>query len=262
MEKQEIKLIPIEKIDPPGTDQRDMIDPIKIVELAESIREKGLINPILLRPQNGRYEIVAGHRRFLAHQHLQAKVVPAILKEMDDVEVILYRAIENLQRENLTPMEEARAYWLMKTRGGMNIQETCRQTGKHENTVRRFLRIYEWPEYAQDAIEKKGLSIRVAEVLMDIDDSDMRKYYINMGAENGITLKVAEMWVSDYKKSKQGALFQETGAEEGMNVVPESRPVYVTCQCCYGAVEIREAKQLVVCGKCLKELRSTKKSSS
>lgn len=255
MEKTKVVVVPLKDIDPPGEAQRNLIDPSKIIELAESIREKGLIQPVLLRPLNGRFEIVAGHRRFLAHQFLKLQGIQSIVKEMGDTDVIIYRAIENLQRENLTPMEEAKSYFLMKTHGGMDLEEICKSTGKHFNTVKRFLRIYEWPPEFQDAIDKRGVAISVAEELLKVDDPQMRHYYLELAIENGITAKVAELWVSEYQKSRQGKLFEDVGGDGGSSFVSPEKPVFVTCQCCYAPVEIRKAKQLIVCDPCHQKAR-------
>jgi ParB family chromosome partitioning protein len=258
MNQTKVAMVPLSKIDPPEGAQRDSIDPIKIIELAESIREKGLINPILVRPVNGRFEIVAGHRRFLAHQHLRLKEIAVTVKELDDVGVILYRAIENLQRENLSPMEEARAYNLMKVKGGLSTNEIVRQTGKHKETIIRYLRLYEMPPEFQGAVDKRSVSIQVAEKLMEIEDPQMRLYYLGMASENGITIRVAEMWVSDFKKSLQGTLFEDMGGDVGSAVPAESKPSYVACDCCRGAVDIRNARSIVVCVDCLNAVRGSR----
>lgn len=215
MANPKIVVVPLKEIDPPSEAQRNTIDPGKIIELAESIRSNGLQEPILLRPMNGRYEIVFGHRRFLAHQHLGIGGIPSFIREMDDVQVIIVRAIENLQRENLSPMEEAKTYYLMKTKGGMDLDEICKRSGKHFNTVKRFLRIYEWPPEFQEAIDRRGVAISVAEELLKVDDPQMRHYYLELAVQNGITQKVAELWVSDYFKSQQGKLFEDAGGGWG-----------------------------------------------
>jgi ParB family chromosome partitioning protein len=258
MDPEKIVLVQLTLIDRPVISGRDSIDPRKIIELAESIREKGLMEPIILTPRNGRYEIVAGDRRFLAHEHLGRIEIPAIIREVDDKDIIIYRAIENLQRENLSPMEEARAYHTMRTDGGMNIQEICRNTSKHENTVRRFLKLYEMPADFQNAVNSRDVAIAVVEELIKVDDPRMRSYFLQLAVENGITQKVAEMWVSDYFKSKQGKMFENVGGEGDPNLVIEQRPVYVTCQCCSGPVEIHEAKQLIICQECIPRVKSLK----
>lgn len=258
--QEQVVMVPMSKIDPPGEAQRNMIDPIKIIELAESIRENGLQEPILLRPLNGRYEIVFGHRRFLAHHHLKVLEIRSFVRELDDIQVVVLRGIENLQRENLTPLEEAKTYFLMRTQGGMSLEGICKRTGKVLSTVKRYLRFYEMPPEFQTAVDQEGLSLGVAEVLMDIGDPKMRLYYLNMAVKNGITVMVAQMWVDEYNKSIQGKLFEDTGGSQGAELTLEQKPVYVTCQVCYAPVEIHQAKQLIVCDPCHQQARKMKSS--
>ena len=101
--KDQIQLIKMEMIDRPVKVSRELIDPEKVRELAESIREVGLLQPVILRPSNGRFEIVSGDRRYLAHKLIDRKEIKAIVKDLDDRETVVIRGIENLQRENLTP---------------------------------------------------------------------------------------------------------------------------------------------------------------
>jgi len=254
-------MVKLSEIDPPVIDQRDKIDPQKIIELAESIREKGLLQPILLRPLNGRYEIVFGHRRYLAHKHLGAQEINAEIKELDDTQVVVFRAIENLQRENLSPMEEARAYYMMMKEGGMSIGDICIQTGKSKATISRFLRLWDMPPNFQEAVDKKEVPIGVAEALIKIDDPNMRDYYLKMAVENGITVNVAEIWVSDYFKSRKGEMLEGAiGSGDGEENI-EIQPVYVTCQVCGGPVEIRKARQIIGCVECINPLRRSKIAS-
>jgi ParB family chromosome partitioning protein len=255
MANPKIVMVPLEKIDRPSSVARDLIDPQKIIELAESIRSEGLLEPIILRPMNGRYEIIGGDRRYLAHQHLKATNIAAIIKEMDDQTATVCRAVENLQRVDLSPMEEARSYHEMKTKGAMSVNEICRRTGKMKPTVLRYLRLYEMPPEFQEAVEKHGVALAVAEELMKIDDENMRSYYIKLAAENGITLRVAEMWVSDHLRSQQGKLFEDNPSQGEYNLSFESKPVFVTCQCCYGPVEVKEARNIIICPTCASTIR-------
>src|SRR3972149_9973151 len=103
----QIQIISIDSIDRPVKIAREVIDPERVRELAESIREVGLWEPVLIRPSNGRYEMVAGDRRYLAHKLLNFKEIKAIVRELDDRDTVVIRGIENLQRVDLSPSEEA-----------------------------------------------------------------------------------------------------------------------------------------------------------
>jgi ParB family chromosome partitioning protein len=256
MKNSKIETIPLKNIDLPGEAQRDSIDPSKIIELAESIREKGLIHPILLRPVNGRFEIVAGHRRFLAHQFLNLEVIASMVKEMDDGDVVIYRAIENLQRENLSPLEEARSYNLMREKGGMSVEDICQATGKALSTVKRWLRFYRMPPEFREAVDKGGICLGVAESLIEVDDTFLRSEWLRMAVENGITKAVADTWVSDYQKSKAGKRTEGIGDLGESELNPEPKKVYVTCMVCSDPIEISQAKQIILCKECRKKVVS------
>lgn len=260
MDGPQIVMVPLKDIDRPVVSGRDLIDPRKILELAESIREKGLMEPVILTPRNGRFEIVAGDRRYLAHEHLGRDVIPAIIKEMDGGAVIVYRAIENLQRENLTPLEEARAYNTMRESCGMSVNDICKATGRSEFTVKRYLRFWRMPDSFKEAVERGGVCLGVVEVLIQVEDPGMRDYYLKLAVENGITVAVAELWLSDYRKSKDNQLTLLGGDDGGVETNFEYKPVYVTCGCCAGPVEIQKARQLIVCDPCLKRVKGLKAS--
>lgn len=255
MVTEKVVMVELKKIDRPKISGRDAIDPTKVIELAESIREKGLMNPILLRPNNGRYEIVAGDRRFLAHEHLKEKAIAAFIRAMDEKETIIYRAIENLQRENLNPVEEARAYNTMVENGGMAWADVCKATGKSKSHIQRYLRLWRMPEEFKKAVEGGKVSIGVAEKLIEVEDPFLRGEYLRMASENGITVMVAEMWATDYLKSVAGQKFEGMGEIREGDLNPEPKPVYVTCEVCLNPVEIRAARQVTVCGDCRKKVR-------
>lgn len=251
----QIQLIKMDMIDRPFKISRDTIDPDRVRELAESIREKGLLQPILLRPQNGRYEIVAGDRRFLAHKFLEVKEIKAIIVDVDDHDTVIMRAIENLQRENLTHCEEGRVYALLREMGGFTIKDIAKKTGKSFSTIQRHIRLLELPDYVQTAVDRKIVSILVTEVLMEIEEDEFRRYYFNMAVENGINEKVARLWVDDYKKSKAGTLYEEDGSLPPSNMDIESKPIFMTCEVCHNACEIKLIRNLVVCPECRKKVK-------
>lgn len=255
MIKEQIRLIKMEMIDRPFKIARDTIDPDKVRELAESIREKGLLQPIILRPQNGRYEIVAGDRRYLAHRFLDMKTIKAIIVDVDDHDTIILRAVENLQRENLTHCEEGRVYSLLQEMGGFSHNEIAKKTGRSVSTIQRHLRLMKFPDYVQTAVDRKFISLNVCETLMEIEDDEFRKYYLNMAAENGISEKVARLWVDDYQKSKCGTFNDGADAPPLDNLGGENRPAFMTCEFCLGPVEMKVARSVVVCPECRKTMR-------
>lgn len=254
MNEDQIQLIPMDLIDRPVKISRELIDPEKVRELAESIRESGLLQPILIRPSNGRFEIVAGDRRYLAHKVLNYKEIKAIVRELDDRETVIIRGVENLQRENLTPSEEARLYLGLEEEAGLSRNEIAKRTGKTINTVRRYLNFARCPDWVRKAVDLKQVTLTVLETLMEIEDADAFKYHFDMASGNGITEKVARLWVDDYLKTQSGSFYNESGSlPPGMGYVV-SKPVFMTCEVCHGPCEIKAVRSLVVCTECVKKV--------
>lgn len=251
----QIQLISMDMIDRPGKIARETIDPEKVRELAESIRESGLLQPVLLRPLNGRYEMVAGDRRYLAHKLLNLKEIKAIIKELDDREAVVVRGIENLQRVDLTSSEEGQVYLTLKEEGGFGIREIAKKTGKSHTTVVRYMNFVRCPEEVRRAVDRKDISILVLETLQEIDDPEAFDYYFKMAASNGITQHVARTWVEDYLKTKANKYYDGDGSVPAPNIGTESKPSYVTCEACLGPCEVKLVRNMIVCPECRKKVK-------
>jgi len=257
MKEGQIELIKMELIDRPVKIARELIDPEKVRELAESIRESGLLQPVLLRPSNGRYEMVAGDRRYLAHKLLNLKTIKAIVRELDDRETVIIRGIENLQRVDLTPSEEGQVYLALKEEGGLSTKEIARKTGKAFGTVLRHLNFAKCSEEVRRAVDRKEISLLCLETLQEIDDPEAFNYHFKMAAANGVTAQVARMWVDDYLKTKLNTFYDGDGGAPQSNIEIESKPTFMTCEVCLGPCEIHKVRNLVVCPDCRKKVRHT-----
>jgi ParB family chromosome partitioning protein len=251
---EKIEVVKLDQIDRPAKIAREAIDPEKVRELAESIREVGLLEPVLLRPSNGRFEMVAGDRRYLAHKLLGLKDIKAIVRKLNDQETVLVRAIENLQRENLTPSEEGRFYTSLKEEGGLSIREICRRTGKTDKTVMRLMWFSKFPEDVRRAVDLKQVSLNVLEILAEVEDETMFKYFFDMAVGSGISSNVARLWVDDYLKTKAGTFYAEGGGSRSGSVPTEVKPVFMTCECCHDPVAIGKVRNVIACPKCVERI--------
>jgi len=258
MSEDQIQLIQIDLIDRPKRVARETIDPEKVRELAESIREQGLQEAIKLRPSNGRFEVVFGDRRFLAHKLLGLKEIKAVVQELDDQQTAIIRGIENLQRVDLTPSEEATTYLDLKEQGGLSPHAIAKKFGKSHATIDRYLNLARCTEEVRKAVDRKEVSLSVLETLQEIDDPEQFNYFFGMAAANGITERVARMWVDDYLKTKSGNYYSDEGSPPIAKVEVVSKPTFVACDCCSGAVDIRQARQVVVCLDCLNAVRGSR----
>lgn len=239
----------LENIDPPTHVARFEVDPEKIQELADSIQAVGQLQPIELRPHDGRYEIVSGHRRFLATKLLGRKAIWAVVVERDDITCIIARATENLAREDLSPLEEAEIYRVLFDDQKMSIEEIGKRFGKSPGVVKRRLDLLKMPPQLQKAIHSRQISWSVGEELWRLVDLAAIDYYLGFAVDHGATKDVVRLWVHDHLKAKRT---QENAGDGGGGFASplENRPVYVSCDICHGPMEIGQETTLRCCGNC------------
>lgn len=244
----------MELIDRPKAGVRLEIDQGSLEELAGSIQERGLLQPILVRENGDRFEIVAGDRRFLAHQLLGLGKIWAVIKKMTDSDVALDRATENIQRDQLSPIEEGAIYQDLMETHGLTPEQVAKKMGKSGGLVIRRVHLLGMPEVLQKAIHSRGISVTVGEELARIKDMAALDYYTEMAVSNGITQRVARQWVQDWLSAERR---KETSAGGGVLPPPiyDDKPIYVTCDTCRGAVVLGEEMVLRVCPECGEAIR-------
>ncbi|MBA7714026.1 Nucleoid occlusion protein [subsurface metagenome] len=240
-------------IDRPEDLARLEIDQGAIQSLADSIRERGLQQPIKVARREGRFKIVFGDRRYLACKKLGLTKIKATVVDASDEEIAIDRAIENLQRVDLTPVEEALQYQGMIDKLGMKAEDIERMIGKELRTVYRKLALLKYPEGVKDAVHSGKVSLTVAEVLMSCPDEGHRDYLFQAAIENGITVAIARNWLDDWRKAQMGKPSGVPGAGIGE---PSSfqRKSYIACGLCNEAVEIGKLESINICPACLAQL--------
>lgn len=174
---EEVVKIPIDRIVPNRFQPRTVFDEEKIEELSRTIHTHGVIQPIVLRPSTeteGMYEIIAGERRYRAMKKLQWEEVPAIVRMLNDKETASIALIENLQREELTAIEEALAYQQLLEIHSLTQEALAQRLGKGQSTVANKLRLLKLPKFVQDAILSREISERHARALIAIKDEQLQ----------------------------------------------------------------------------------------
>ncbi|MEM9500290.1 MAG: ParB/RepB/Spo0J family partition protein [Pseudomonadota bacterium] len=167
-----LKSLSIASIEPLPGNPRKHFDEGALDELAGSIAKRGVIQPIIVRPQgNGRFQLVAGERRWRAAQRARLHEIPALVRDLDDREVMALALIENLQREDLNPVEEARAYQRLADDEGMTQAEIARMVEKSRSHVANIQRLLNLPEKVLDLVEAGRLSMGHARALIGQDDA-------------------------------------------------------------------------------------------
>jgi ParB family chromosome partitioning protein len=167
-------MVAMASIRPNPSQPRQAFSDESINELAESIKQKGILQPILVRPVSGGYQLIAGERRYRAAQRLGLEQVPVTIREADDGEVLEMALIENIQREDLNPLEEARAYRRLMDEFHQTQEGVATRVGKDRSTVANTLRLLQLPDAIKRDIERGILSAGHARALVTIE-SDATK---------------------------------------------------------------------------------------
>ena len=165
-----VRDIAISDILPNPAQTRLAIDPVALKELAESIKVQGVVQPILLRKiADGKLELIAGQRRLLASQEAGKTTVPAIVRQISDEQAIEITIIENLQRENLNPLEQAAAFEKLSQQCGLTQEQIAERTGKDRTTVANYIRLLRLPEWVKQGLAQGSLTMGHARALMGLD---------------------------------------------------------------------------------------------
>src|ERR1044071_5054338 len=171
----EIREIEIDLIRPGQQQPRTTVDQAKREELAQSIRTTGVIQPLLVRPSGGLFELVAGERRWRAAQIAGLARVPAIVRDIPDEKLLELALIENIQRAELNPVEEANAYKRLIENLGLTQEEVARRVGRDRTFITNYLRVLKLPTDIQDLIEKDRISFGHARALLGVNDAVMQR---------------------------------------------------------------------------------------
>src|SRR5213075_2981869 len=171
----EVREIEVDLIRPGHEQPRTTFDQAKLEELAQSIRTTGVIQPLLVRPVGGLYELVAGERRWRAAQIAELPRVPAIVRHIPDEKLLELALIENIQRAELNPVEEANAYKRLIESLGLTQEEVAQRVGRDRSFVTNYLRILKLPSEIRLLLEREKLSFGHARALLTIDNALLQR---------------------------------------------------------------------------------------
>lgn len=170
----------------------------QLSELIESIRERGIIQPLIVRKVNGKYELIAGERRWRAAGEVGLKEAPAIVREASDVEVLELALVENLQREDLNPIEEAMAYARLSGEFSMTQEEIARKVGKNRATVANAMRLLDLADEVQSYVRQGRLTVGHAKAILSIKAHDQQRQVAEQLIRQGLPVRAAEKLVSRF----------------------------------------------------------------
>ncbi|MBE7045799.1 MAG: ParB/RepB/Spo0J family partition protein [Ruminococcaceae bacterium] len=197
----EIKLTEIE----PNKEQpREVFDEEKLIDLAESIKEHGVISPIIVKKEkNGYYKIIAGERRWRASKMAKISTIPAIIKDFEDEKAYEIALIENLQRQDLNPIEEAKGYKRLMEEFNLTQEAVSQKVSKARSQIANSLRLLNLPKAAFSLLESGKISVGHAKVLLSIENTDRIEELAELVAEKGITVRELEKLVSSSKRERK-----------------------------------------------------------
>ncbi|HYF80325.1 MAG TPA: ParB/RepB/Spo0J family partition protein [Symbiobacteriaceae bacterium] len=208
-DRESITELEIHSVEPNPRQPRKNFDQARLEELAASIREHGVVQPIVVRPKGGRYEIVAGERRWRASQLAGLKKVPALVREFSEAETMEIALIENLQREDLNPLEEAEAYRILLDEYHLTQDELAQRLGKSRPQITNTLRLLQLSPVARAEVESGRISMGHAKVLLGLESVEEQNHLARKVAETGLSVRELEVAV----KAVQGV--KRTGAKRG-----------------------------------------------
>lgn len=199
-------IVPITEIEPNRAQPRVDFDEEALNELSESISQHGVLQPLLVRPMpNGTYQIVAGERRWRASRLAGLTELPVVIRQLDDEEVMLLALIENLQREQLNPLEEAEGYKSLRDEYGLTQEQIAEKVGKSRPAVANALRLLSLPEEILDLLRDNSISTGHAKVLLSVTDKDKQNQLAELIVRNELSVRETE---------KQAVLLQKEVKEK------------------------------------------------
>lgn len=224
----EIQVLTLDQINEPPQAMRTEIDRDAVFELAADIKKNGLINPITVRPAGERFEIVAGHRRYLAHRYGGMTTIRAIVRDLSDDEAFSVMTSENLVREDVNPVDEAvHTARLMEIHGG-DVDKVCSILNRGRSWVEARIAIGSLPDDVKSLLRDARLSMGVALALGQITDDIDRAACAQMAISQGASVVMAQYWLAQWRA---GLFGHATSVEtpEGLNGQPGPRVVMLTC---------------------------------
>ena len=202
VDRDEIREIEIDLIQPGRQQPRTFFDEAKLDELAQSIRTTGIIQPLLVRPMGGLFELVAGERRWRAAQIAGLARVPAIIREIPDDRLLEFALVENIQRQELNPIEEANAYKRLIDSLGLTQEEVAQRVGRDRTFITNYLRVLKLPTDIQALLEEEKVSFGHARTLLGIQDPMIQRRFAQKIVKHNWSVRETEQRVKNLTDRK------------------------------------------------------------
>ena len=197
-----IKIVDINDVEPNFGQPRKKFSKEELQELSQSILEYGVIQPLIVREKNNKYEIVAGERRYRAARLAGLKELPIIIKFFSDQQTLEVALIENIQREDLNPMELACAYSLLMERFDLTQEQVADKVGKSRTAVTNILRLLKLTPYVQEKLREDAISYGHARAILAIKDIKLQKQLTDLVIEKQLSVREIEKYIQNLSSNK------------------------------------------------------------
>lgn len=260
MEQERNTLIPLDALNVPHEALRSHIAPESIEELARSIAELGQLTPLIVIPEGASYEIIAGHRRYLALKWLGKTHAMCFVTTRPPDQAALIRLTENIQRQDLNPVEEARAVVALQNTHGLSVADIARRCGKSDAWARIRLQIIAWPLDIVTELAHERIGIGVAGHLAAISDENERRRLTAYAIESGANARVVMAWRAAWEATQTTV---DTNTAQPAEHTNNDAPLefMIPCWGCNAPIKIHEIHILRLCSGCIIDLNTAKRSS-
>jgi ParB family chromosome partitioning protein len=199
---QEVAQIRPDSISPNPYQPRERIDPAALEGLIESIQQNGILQPVTVRRSGDGYQLVAGERRWRAALQMGLPAIPAVVRDVNDQQMLELALIENIQREDLNPIEKARAYQQLIKTFNLTQEQAAARLGQDRSTVANFIRLLELPEEIQEIVSRETISMGHARALLALDDRKRQWEVCQRIVRDDLSVRATEVLVSAPSKKK------------------------------------------------------------
>jgi ParB family transcriptional regulator, chromosome partitioning protein len=219
-----LRELPLSSIKPNPYQPRTRMDPSELNDLASSMEASGLLQPVVVRPHDNGFELIAGERRWRAAQQLGWPRIPAVVKEVDDRTLLTLALIENLQRDDLSPIDEAAGYRRLGEEFQLGHSEIAKAVGRDRSTVANLLRLLQLPADVQTLVHEKRLSAGHARALLGLSDTERQSALATEAVEQGWSVREVEAAVAG-NRTVQRPSRRSTGQPAASNATAEVKRV-------------------------------------
>lgn len=248
------KEISLDLIDPPDDAIRSKMDEEALAELAGSIREVGILQPLVVKEREGRYLIVAGHRRYVAAKIVDLATVPCRVVSYDEEMTWATRMHENLFREDLAPLDICKYLWYLHNEKDYSRVQIADLIGKSPGYVSRYMAISSWDGRIQEAVNTKKIALDAGRLLMKIEDPDKRLFYLHHATEGGASVEQVAQWVTDELRLAGKIPAGPNVYPPGVPTTPEEALTFL-CFMCKNMDKQERSIIIRVCPDCFLNLR-------